>query len=122
MSRATGACNACAPPSSHLLLLVLPGKSGFHCATFEKNSWGLGGWQTGLSEGWVRQEQCRGRKREEGGRAGAAGLGTVVPSVGILQVPVCRVLLLILPSLIQVNRTCVHNENKQAGLENIMSQ
>lgn len=64
----------------------------------------------------------RWQKERMGGRAGAAGLGTVMPPVAILQVPVCTVLLLILPSLIQVNRTCVHNENKQARLENIMSQ
>lgn len=61
-------------------------------------------------------------RKRMGEKAGATGLGAVMPWVGILQVPVCVVLLLILPSLIQVNRTCVHNENKQARLENIMSQ
>lgn len=78
------------------------------------------GRSTALGEGGI---VCNGTKKEDwGGRAGAAGLGTVVPSLGILQVPVCVVVLLILPSLIRVNRTHVHNENKQAGLENIMSQ
>lgn len=72
--------------------------------------------------GRLRQKQCAmAERRSTGGRAGATGLGTVMPSVGILQVPVC-IVLLILPSLIQVNRTCVHNENKQVRLENIMSQ
>lgn len=47
MSRTTAACNACAPPSSHLLLLVLPGKFGFHCATLEKNNFRLGAGRQG---------------------------------------------------------------------------
>lgn len=43
MSRATRACNARAPLSSHLLLLVLPGKFRFHFVSLEKNNWRLGG-------------------------------------------------------------------------------
>lgn len=69
----------------------------------------------------MRQELCAVAERKIGGRAGAAGLGTVVPSLGILQVPVF-IVWLILPSLIRVNRTHAHNENKQARLENMMSQ
>lgn len=77
----------------------------------------------GAARLWEREGLCAMAQRKRiRGRAGAAGLGTVVPSLGILQVPVCVVVVLILPSLIRVNRIHVHNENKQAGPENIMSQ
>lgn len=101
------------------------GKSGFHFAALVKSDQRLGcSLAARAQHGSGRGRDCVQWHKERGlgGRAGAAGLGTVVPSLGILQVPVCVVVVLILPSLIRVNRTHVHNENKQAGLENIMSQ